>query len=131
MGPRATSPHLRAMLLRIVSSSQTAFRSRINCTHAMAALNTNPFINSAPHQSPQSASLSHQESEYHNNQDDGRTWSGDDSVQEGEESSSKKRKRPMSVSCELCKQRKVKCMTYLHASYVAARTIFANFAPDR
>ena len=36
-------------------------------------------------------------------------WSGDDSGHDGDEGSDKKRKRPMSVSCELCKQRKVKC----------------------
>ena len=42
------------------------------------------------------------------------SWSGDES--NGDEDNgngdSKKRKRPMSVSCELCKQRKVKCKDF-------------------
>ena len=42
--------------------------------------------------------------------DDQNNWSGADaSSPEGAEEGSSKRKRPMSVSCELCKQRKVKC----------------------
>ncbi len=37
-------------------------------------------------------------------------WSGNDSGGAGDEKDgSRKSKRPMSVSCELCKQRKVKC----------------------
>ncbi|KAI9835430.1 MAG: hypothetical protein M1819_002348 [Sarea resinae] len=37
------------------------------------------------------------------------SWSGDESGAEGYQDDSRKRRRPMSVSCELCKQRKVKC----------------------
>ncbi|KAK5149896.1 hypothetical protein LTR04_006928 [Oleoguttula sp. CCFEE 6159] len=36
-------------------------------------------------------------------------WSGEESGGEEDQNVSRKRKRPMSVSCELCKQRKVKC----------------------
>ena len=57
-------------------------------------------------QSPQSATFSNGDE---NRLPDGQEgWSGDDSLHDGE-SPDKKRKRPMSVSCELCKQRKVKC----------------------
>ena len=62
-------------------------------------------------QTPTSATYSHTGSEFPaTNADDGREqWSGDASDPELDENGSKKRKRPMSVSCELCKQRKVKC----------------------
>lgn len=46
-----------------------------------------------------------------NDQNGHEPWSGDDSL---DETGSRKRKRPMSVSCELCKQRKVKCWSPCH-----------------
>ncbi|KAF2091020.1 hypothetical protein K490DRAFT_71288 [Saccharata proteae CBS 121410] len=42
------------------------------------------------------------------NADDNDNWSRDESSA-GDDNAPRKRKRPMSVSCELCKQRKVKC----------------------
>lgn len=59
------------------------------------------------HTSPQSNLNSHYGNDQREEQEE--SWSGDDS---GEDAASRKRKRPMSVSCELCKQRKVKCMLY-------------------
>lgn len=55
------------------------------------------------HRSPTSRS--------HGDGDENEHWSGDESTggdQEAHEGTGK-RKRPMSVSCELCKTRKVKC----------------------
>lgn len=54
-------------------------------------------------QSPGSRGSDEHEHEHEN-------WSGEESNGDRDgQDVSKKRKRPMSVSCELCKQRKVKC----------------------
>lgn len=64
----------------------------------------------AQQQTPQSAHFSHNDGG-----GDGHEWSG----AESDDGSGLKRKRPMSVSCELCKQRKVKC-EMLHESLTIA-----------
>lgn len=58
-------------------------------------------------QSPQSPTFSQSGpgNEFSHRDGDHDDWSGADS----EDAAGRKRKRPMSVSCELCKQRKVKC----------------------
>ncbi|KAK3045338.1 hypothetical protein LTS18_014007, partial [Coniosporium uncinatum] len=78
-------------------------------------LNPSP-ANSKSQHSPDGIS---EEPERDGDGDEEGNWSGEDSGQDQDGSgiggggggggSSKKRKRPMSVSCELCKQRKVKC----------------------
>lgn len=74
----------------------------------MATLQTPPAAAYMQH-SPQSTIHSHGNGYARHNVED---WSGaeesagDDMEEDG---SSKKRKRPMSVSCEMCKMRKVKC----------------------
>ncbi|KAK5171169.1 uncharacterized protein LTR77_004313 [Saxophila tyrrhenica] len=40
---------------------------------------------------------------------DSEAWSGDDGTEDGGDGRERKRRRPMSVSCETCKGRKVKC----------------------
>jgi len=70
-----------------------------------------------PYQSPSSSKPQHSpdgiSEEPERDGDEEGNWSGEESGQDqdggGGGDSSKKRKRPMSVSCELCKQRKVKC----------------------
>ena len=69
-------------------------------------------------QSPQSATFSNTGEQRSGDNQDG--WSGDESLHDGE-SPDKKRKRPMSVSCELCKQRKVKCSSQLHSPRTQSR----------
>ena len=82
----------------------------------MAALGGNAHYTSPQNQhSPGSASvaLSQQDglgaTPGHRKDANGEDWSGDESNGESGQDSPRKRKRPMSVSCELCKQRKVKC----------------------
>lgn len=61
---------------------------------------------------PTSATYSHAGSDYppQGPEDCGDQWDADGSEPELDENGNRKRKRPMSVSCELCKQRKVKCL---------------------
>ncbi|KAI9712249.1 MAG: hypothetical protein M1828_001727 [Chrysothrix sp. TS-e1954] len=61
----------------------------------MAFNAANAFASHPLQQSPQSVTFSQQEADYHNGQDDGQGWSGDESGQELDESGSRKRKRPM------------------------------------
>ncbi len=68
-----------------------------------------PYIHQTNQNSPHTANFSQRDDDLAEKHESD-YWSGNDSGAEGEEKDgSRKRKRPMSVSCELCKQRKVKC----------------------
>ncbi|KAI9880782.1 MAG: hypothetical protein M1830_000218 [Pleopsidium flavum] len=69
------------------------------------------FASGANQQSPQSAIQStHRDSDAGKFESPQDTWSGEESGGEADnQDGPRKRRRPMSVSCELCKQRKVKC----------------------
>lgn len=86
-----------------------AFAARTN----MAASNPSHYIG-ATQQSPQSATFPPADGDITDKPlDPNDQWSGDESL---DDQGNRKRKRPMSVSCELCKQRKVKCLSALPAS---------------
>jgi len=68
-----------------------------------------PYIHQNNQTSPHPANFSQRDNDLAEKHESD-YWSGNDSGGDGEEKDgSRKRKRPMSVSCELCKQRKVKC----------------------
>lgn len=107
LGPCPSSPQLasvRGEMMRNSTKSRSSSTRLSRCNFSRVTMSSTPR-NCAVSTNGTSPS-NHNHNSVEDQKDDGEDWSGNED-DEVDADGSKKRKRPMSVSCELCKSRKV------------------------